>query len=221
MEVSWELRCPLEKGGSGAELEWLRELQVLRGRVFYEEGLRPFFQVAENQFLDKDNFDLICYHILAKINNKIVGGIRLLPLSPHRSCVTEEIIGKAPFDELIQACFGDKIIGLSEMSRWFVDPKYHATRIGPYLVYAVWALANHLRLAFIANSGRKTKNFITHYGGAYLSKCPGSYYSEKYNDEIHILFFDKKRLSNKALKHIEEMHKILKLTHNMVNLELV
>jgi hypothetical protein len=211
--VSWEIMMPLPDPALLQD-DWLREVREMRGWALYENGRRPYLKKSDDLFWDEDNFDPFCYHILARIDGKIVGCVRLLPLTNNLNCVTHETVGTQDFLSAIQslcAQYSLETHEISEASRWIVDPNYQQTKIGYYLGYAAWALANHLGYLFFANGGFKINKLLQHYGGVYLPKNAGPYYSEKYQDDIYILSFDKSRLSTKAIDNIEKMRKILKL----------
>jgi len=209
-KITWEVKVPASLNTLESN-DWLKQVTEMRGRVLYENGLRPFFQVGDNQFLDTDAFEASCYHILAKIDNHIVGCVRLLPLTESLDCVSSEAIGKEIFSSIIKRHYQD-LSSLAEISRWIADPHYQTTRVGYDLMFGVWALANHLGFQMIANGGHMVKDGIKLYGVAYLSDNPGPYYSKKYNDNIYLLYFDKNKLSNKAVKAIEKMTEILNLS---------
>jgi len=210
--VSWEIMRPV--ADRALPNDWLRKVREMRGRALYENGLRPYFKKDDNLFLDEDIFDPFCYHILAKIDDKIVGCVRLLPLSNNCHCVTHETVGEQTFFAALKSLCTEYSLGIdeiSEASRWIVNPDYQKTRIGYYLVYAVWALANHLGYLFFASGGFKVNKLLHHYGAVYLSQNAGPYYSEKYQDNVYILAFDKNKLSAKAISNIEKMRKVLQL----------
>ncbi len=207
----WEIKLPFNRDPTQS-YDWLEPVNEMRGYTLYENGYRPFFKTGSNQFSDRDDFEFASYHILAKIDNKTIGCIRLLPLSVNLECVTSEIVGQEIFTTAINS-FTQEIDHLAEVSRWIVHPDYQETMVGYHLGYAVWSLANYLGYRFIANGGRKSNKLITQYGAVYLPNYAGPYYSEKYNDNIYIFYFDKNKLSEKALKAIEKVSSTLLLDH--------
>ncbi len=181
----------------------------MRGIILYEQGLRPLFKKALG-FWDEDDFDYHSYHILAKHHDRIVGCIRLLPIVHHLDCVSREIVGPKTFETVLNH-LPFKQHKLSEGNRWLVHPDYRDTMVGHSLLYALWALANHLDLQFIGNGGFKTKALIRHYGGTLLEKYAGPYYSEKYNDQVYLFYFDVNLLSARARRQIYCMSMLLGL----------
>jgi predicted GNAT family N-acyltransferase len=207
--IDWELKCPI--GHEKREWHaWLEQTREMRGYVLYEEGLRPFFKKFDNNYYDCDPFDNRCYHILAKDNGKVIGCIRLLPMSQNLNCITSEAVGTEVIAKAM-AGFGVAFNRLAEVSRWIVHPQYKKTLTGHYLALAVWGLANHLGYQFFASGGFKVNKLLSQYGGVYLSENAGPYYSEKYQDNVYILYFDKNKLSDKAISNIAKMQRVLKI----------
>ncbi len=189
--------------------DWLEPIKKLRGFVLYENGLRPFFRKDDRLFYDEDCFEYRSYHIIAHYKGILAGCIRLLPILEDQSCVTSEIIGKENFRIVLQELPTHQKI--SESNRWIVHPNYKNTLIGHYLIYAAWALSSHIGYHCIGNGGFKMNAFIRHYGGTLLEKNAGPYYSEKYNDDVYIFYFDANRLSERAKIRIHKISALLGL----------
>lgn len=208
-EVTWIVKPPTIANPEQLT-DWLSPLAEMRGYALYENGQRPYFKIGDNQFLDNDSFDQYSYHILVKLDKKIIGCVRLLPLKPELDCVTSQIIGKETLRNILNNFF-ENTHGLAEASRWIVHPDYRHTSIGYNLVYALWALAKALNYKFIANSGQYSQKLINHYGAVYIMDQTKPFFSEQYQDHIYIFYFDERKLTSAAIANIQKMQDILKL----------
>ena len=203
-KVCWEVKKPPHN----QDFDWLKELQSMRGKALYQGGLRPFFKVSDNTYSDADEYDQSCYHILAKFEGKIVGAIRLLVLDEAFNCVSAKIVGGVnQFSLIINELFpNQKII---EVSRLTVDEIFRRSHLYLLLMAVGWSLLFKLNGQMIANAGLKA-NFLIKHGGAQLfTKYAGPYNSKMYNDDVFLLYFDQRYLTDKMLSNIKEMKKIL------------
>ena len=70
-------------------LESIQESQIIRNEVFFEEQGIPIE-------LDKDGRDIQSYHMLAFINNQVVGSARLTPIE-NKKAVLSRVAAKKEF----------------------------------------------------------------------------------------------------------------------------
>ena len=149
LSLSWHLRSPLDGRSycEGRSLpDWLKEVRSLRGSVLFDNGRRRHFRTEDGRFCDADPIDLYAYHILAYDGTRLVGCVRVYRLvSNGLSCVTEKILGKKTFSEMLHK-LGAQRTETVEIGRWIVHPAYRASgRPGVQLAAASAALAITLR----------------------------------------------------------------------------
>lgn len=86
-------------------------------------GRRRHFRTEEGRFFDADPIDLYAYHILAYDAMRLIGCVRVYSLvSNHFSCVTEQILGKKTFLEMLHK-LGAQRTETIEIGRWIVHPR--------------------------------------------------------------------------------------------------
>src|SRR5215204_2326985 len=122
--ISWELHEP-----AAAPLIQLDEISELRGRVLYENGRRPAFRLPTGRFADPDPLDPYAYHIIARNDGNSIGCVRNVPVIQGVTCLTERLLGKMQFSEML-AALGVERTGAVESSRWMVDPNFRSLRVG-------------------------------------------------------------------------------------------
>ncbi|MBS0358929.1 MAG: GNAT family N-acetyltransferase [Proteobacteria bacterium] len=206
MKINWDIIFPYDESQNST----IEELRKLRGKIFYEDGLKPHFKVADNKYYDDDKFDFSCYHILARSSDfKIVGAIRVLPMAKQIGCVTSELIGIENFNRVIMenfSCCND----LAEISRWIVAPDYKNSRVSTLLVSGALALVDCLGCIGFGNAERIEE--LSSLFGAVLFEKDKIYFSQKFNANIQVFYADLNRRSHFALRQISRMNDILRLS---------
>jgi N-acyl-L-homoserine lactone synthetase len=91
-----------ENGKPASIPDWMEEVRLLRGSVFYADGRRPHFKIAQGEHYDPDPIDLHAYHVLAYRDYQLVGCVRVLPLVSNAArCTTEVLLGTKVFSEML------------------------------------------------------------------------------------------------------------------------
>ena len=120
VRFSWEVKfvgLSKKQGFDQALPDWLSELREMRGRVCYEEGHRPFFLLSDGKFCDSDLADLSAYHIITRLEGRVVGCARILPLTNGQQSTLLSTIGKDRFEEILSR-IGTTRTRSCEASRW-------------------------------------------------------------------------------------------------------
>ncbi len=198
-----EFRTPSEAARAP---RWLEELRAFRGRELFANGRRPAFQIDANTFVDADPHDLHSFHVMMRSpeSGEIVGCNRLMPLDGSRLSQVEAAVGRDRAEEAL------KLIGATRQStveggRWIVRREERGKGIGPWLVLCGFALCQVVGYRFIWSTAGvrdgQTEKFIQlgHY------PIPGFkvFSSERYADEICLIFADMTRLSPALASQVE------------------
>jgi len=154
--LSWQLHCPLRSsiGNIGESWpEWVDEVRSLRGAAFYDNGRRPRFKAENGCFEDSDPIDLYAFHVLAYSGDKLVGCVRVYPLTGSGPpCLTESLIGAEQFSDMLRT-LGKHRDNTIEIGRWVVDPALRAQgSLAPGIGVQLAAGAGALALALANKS---------------------------------------------------------------------
>ncbi len=193
---------------------WLDEVWSLRGYVLYDNGKRPGFRVAENCYADPDPADCAAYHVLAYDNAKLVGCVRILPLTPDASSLTESLLGTGPLEQLLRD-LGAERTQTAEAGRWLVHPEHRYHNLGIFLAAAGIALARQLEYRIVFCSvGTKDKQ---HRVLARLSIKPvpiavESFYSDTFADTLQVMHINPTQPSPRFRAMMDRMAERLRLT---------
>src|SRR5215831_517640 len=94
IELKFLTQQEREKGlGSDSVCDWLDEVREMRGRVFYDDGHRPFFRMNDGSFGDPDPVDVHAYHIVVRSQGRAVGCARIVPPESILSGFIASVIG--------------------------------------------------------------------------------------------------------------------------------
>src|SRR5215470_16535744 len=146
--ITTEIRMPSEalETQLNPDIQWLRELREMRGRVLYEEGGRnPVFLSSDGTFSDTDPFDLQTYHVLLRISQRIVACARVAPLDCSKAGYISTLLGQKKFDRILHD-LGIPLELNGEASRWIVATDFRNLGLGPRVVATSLALAHSLGL---------------------------------------------------------------------------
>ena len=205
--INWELHKP-----AAASLLQLDEISELRGRVLYENGRRPAFQLPTGRFADPDPLDQRAYHIIARNCGNAIGCIRNVPVTEGVTCTTERLLGQTQFAEML-ATFGVERKGAVECGRWMVNPDFRASRIGVLLaggaVTAAHAFGFELLFCSVGTRDRQDR-ILSHLG---LRRVPGLPLISvpEFNDELCVMYIQPDRPTPHFAKLMAEMDVELKL----------
>lgn len=193
----WQLKGPECFKSLDDIPDWLLELRRFRGKVLYEDGLRPDFFI-DGRFDDPDPIDHLSYHILAKRNGLIKGSIRFTPLNSELDCTSQRILGARAFLNLLKK---NEYLGkdLVEVGRWTVSSCFKNSLLGFFLGVGGMSFTNKLKLKPFAHGGHKLSHLIFIFGGKFFKTDPGPYYIKKYNDEIFFIDLDANKAHKKAI----------------------
>jgi hypothetical protein len=191
--------------------DWLAELRQMRGRVLYDQGRRPCFQMSDGKFDDPDPTDLLAHHVVAQSEGRPVGCARIVPSKHIRSGFVAGTIGGQGFEAILEQ-LGTNPEQVCEASRWAVVRECRGL-LGRQIVVAAWAVAR--RLSFptalvLAVTCQKQDLALIRMGAR---PVPGLrlFPSTISNDQCRLLYFDVWHPSEWMEKQITEMTDALKL----------
>jgi hypothetical protein len=211
LELKWIDWQQSEPTGDSVLPDWLTELREMRGRVLYDEVLRPCFQISPGKFDDPDPADLMAYHVIARAEGRAVGCARIVPSKVIQSGFIARTIGgqqlEAIFEQLRmnpeQVC---------EASRWVVVPECRGV-LGRRIVAASWAVARWLsfRTAFVLAATCHKQDLALIRMGARPIGGLSLFPSRTTNDHCRLLHFDVVHPSRRMEEQIADMAEALKL----------
>lgn len=193
--LAWQLQAPIHKGEninlSLVGYAWVQELSEMRGRVLFDEGRRPGFQLADGTFADPDPLDTHAYHLLVHSSASLVGCTRVVPLINTPTCITESFLGDEEFDRLLLV-LGSTRAQTAEGSRWMVVPEHRGSRLGLSLVAGGIAICRCLGMKTVivmAGTRDGQDRLLMHLGfhpvpGIALHNAP------MFDDHIRLLYLD-------------------------------
>ncbi|HEY9834607.1 MAG TPA: GNAT family N-acyltransferase [Stenomitos sp.] len=193
--LTWQLKAPIHKREninlSSVGYAWLQELSEMRGRVLFDGGRRPGFQLADGTFADLDPLDTHAYHLLVRSSVSLVGCTRVAPLINAPTCITESFLGCEEFTRLLLT-LGSTRAETAEGSRWMVVPDYRGNRMGLSLVAGGIAICRCLGMKTVivmAGTRDGQDRLLMHLGfhpvpGIALHNAP------MFDDHIRLLYLD-------------------------------
>ena len=193
--LAWQVQAPIHKGEnlnlSSAGYAWLQELSEMRGRVLFNGGRRPGFQLADGTFVDPDPLDTHAYHLLVRSSASLVGCTRVVPLISAPTCITESFLGGEKFTRLLLT-LGTTREQTAEGSRWMVVPDYRGSRIGLSLVAGGIAICRYLGMKTVivmAGTRDGQDRLLMHLG---FQSVPGIalHNAPMFDDHIRLLYLD-------------------------------
>jgi hypothetical protein len=154
--LSWQLHNPLRDSINGAEKswpKWIDEVRSLRGAVLFDNGRRPNFKIGDGCYTDPDPIDLHAWHILAYAGDRLVGCVRVYPLTGGGPpCLTEMLLGEKRFSQMLRG-MGKHRDNTIEIGRWVVDPALRISRsLAPGIAAQLAAGAGALAFALVDKS---------------------------------------------------------------------
>jgi hypothetical protein len=187
-----ELRFVDEHGADRTSISvsaWLAEVREMRGRVFYEEGRRTFFRLADGSFHDSDPADLHAYHVIARSQGHAVGCARVLPLDVGLGYISFTI-GIERLEHILQD-LGVTRGHACEAARWAVVREWRGG-LGPRIVAASWAVARWLGFdvaLVLSCTCEKQDLALIRLGASPIRDLP-LFPSRISDDELRLLYFD-------------------------------
>lgn len=205
--ITWKLHRP-----AMASLTRLDEISEFRGRVLYANGRRPAFRQLTGGFADPDPLDPFAYHIVAQDNSNLIGCVRNVPLIGGVTCLTEHLLGRRLFDEMLET-FGVERKDAVESSRWMVDPDFRSSRTGLLLAAGGVSVARAFgfELLFCSVGTRdKQDRVLSRLGLRRVPELPVIHVPE-YNDELCVMFIQPHRPTPRLAELMAEMDVELKI----------
>jgi hypothetical protein len=136
--TAWELHA----APADTQPRWLDEVSEMRGRVLYDGGRRPSFRLPDGRFADPDRLDRHAHHLLARVDGRLVGCVRVVPV--NGACgLTEQLLGANHFATALRV-LGVERSRTIEGGRWMVDPTCRASRLAALLAAGGVAVARAL-----------------------------------------------------------------------------
>lgn len=192
-EWRWETRAPTATETECHSLQtpppWVEDVWRLRGLVLFDGGRRPQFRRLDGQFADPDPVDLLAYHVLGLYAGELVGCIRFVPMAAPVETLTERLLGRDRFAELL-AALGATRAGTVEVGRWIVHPEFRRHRIALSLVAGCWSYVQKLgfHMAVATAGTRAGQDAILRRTG--LVPVPGveTRASNSFDDELRTMY---------------------------------
>jgi hypothetical protein len=205
--ITAEIKTPTEasRALSDPDICWLKELQKMRGRVFYtERGQDGSFLSPNGEYIDADPFDSDAYHILLRAAEGPVACARVSLLQNSKPGLIATLLGREQLAQVLNCC-GTTWAESCEASRWVVAPEFRNSGLGPRVVAASWALARYLELrtAFVLAGTRFGQDKMLCRMGA--QPVPGIPLlpAGRIADEVRLLKFDISAPSQVTRKKID------------------
>jgi hypothetical protein len=192
--ITMEIRTPAEalEAEANPDIQWLRELREMRGRVIYNEwGRNPVFLSANGTPSDPDPYDLQAHHVLLRLSQRVVACARISPLDCSKPGLISTLLGQKRFDRILRD-LGTPPELSCEGSRWVVGKDFRSLGLGPRVVATSWALVRSLgrHIGFVLAGTRYGQDKLLCRLGAQpvhgvptLSACV-------VNDEVRLLHFN-------------------------------
>jgi len=212
--LGMELRFLDEHGAdrtSTSPPAWLSEVREMRGRVFYDQGRRPFFRFADGSFHDSDPADLHAYHVIARSQGHAVGCARVMPLAVELGFLSFTI-GVERFDRILRD-LGTTQERACEAGRWAVVREWRGG-LGHRIVAASWAVARWLGfdVAFVlAFTCEKQDLALIRFGARPITGLP-LFPSGISDDELRLLYFDVSHPAESMRKQMDDVAAALNLS---------
>ena len=191
---------------------WLREVREMRGRVFYEDGRRPFFRMPDLSFDDPDPADLNSYHVIASAEGRPVGYARIVPFCGSMPGFISSSIGVEKLYSILHTLNTDEAHAC-EASRWVVVPEFRG-RLGSWMVAASWAIARWLcyDIALVlACTCQKQDLALIRMGARAIDGLP-LFPSRISDDLVRLLYFDVRNPASFMRAKIAEAARALHLS---------
>jgi hypothetical protein len=188
---------------------WLAEVAEMRGCVLYQQGRRPSFLRSDGSFDDADPIDLNAYHILARLQGRLVGCARIVLLKDIESAAVSSTIGELWFRDILRD-LGTTRERACEASRWTVVPECRG-ELGRRLVVTSWAVARWLdvEVAFVLAGTRQKQDLALIRMGARAIHGLPLFPSDIFDDELRLLYFDVLHPSQSMLRQMFEAAALL------------
>ncbi len=188
----------------------LQDVCLFRSCVLFDSGFRKNFGVSGKNFGDIQYADFESYHVVASLNQEIMGTVRVVP--PHVENLTYGILGSNEYKNYVQHLHTtpDKII---EINRLMIDDRVRKLNLGRTLMFASVALVENIwkreEMTIIGIGGHKTRqvDFFTNYTDTErVEGYPDKFYPA-YNDNVSFLRY-KQRPYDKGHEKVEFFKKI-------------
>jgi hypothetical protein len=175
---------------------WLREVREMRGRIFYEDGRRPFFRRPDLSFDDPDPADMNSYHVIASFEGRRVGYARIAPFSGSVPGFISSTIGAEKLHPILRTLNTDEAHAC-EASRWVVVPEFRG-RLGSWMVAASWAIARWLcyDIALVLACTCQKQDLALVRMGAHAVEGLPLFPSHISDDRLRLLYFDVRNPAN-------------------------
>jgi hypothetical protein len=187
---------------------WLHELRNMRSNILYADGRRPAFGPGGNHLGDPCPRDDHSFHITVRVDERLVGCIRGLPLSCNRSsAVLDDVMGHGKLDYCLSA-LNVKRDHCIEVSRLLLDTEYRTSHLARHLVASIWAMGWQLGAAMIV-AGLGTRDyqdrFIARLGGKPLPHSD-AVPAPAFDDDIRPMYAWSNAPGHGIVAMVHEMH---------------
>jgi hypothetical protein len=189
---------------------WLTEVREMRGKIFYDQGRRPFYRLPDGSFHDSDPADLYAYHVIARSQGRAVGYARVMPLEVPLGFISS-IIGIERFEHILRD-LGTTQEHACEAARWAVVPEWRGG-LGHRIVAASWAVARWLGfdVAFVlACTCEKQDLALIRFGARPITGL-ALFPSRISDDELRLLYFDVSHPAESMHRQMDEVAAALNL----------
>ncbi len=199
--------------GNDVKASILQGVCRFRSYVLYGSGFRKNFGTTGKNFGDTYYTDFESYHIVAAINNVIIGTVRITP--PNSETVGLSILGDEKYSAFL------KKIDLSfenivEINRLMVDDRFRSLKLGQTLMHAAVALTekiwnlDHIEILGTAGNCTKQVDFFVKHTDYRKIEGLENFIAPEFNDEVTLLKYGK-RPYNKGAKQIDEFVQLFNL----------
>lgn len=207
-ELQWEWKQPVTQF-MGMLPPWLSEVWELRGRVFAEGG-RCGFVKPDGRYADEDPVDFNCYHLLLRLEGKLIGCLRSLPLTAPQPGLVETLIGTERLDGILKDLGATRASTL-EAGRWVVAREQAHRLLGKNVVAASWVMARAMNYSMVvcATGTRDNQAVMAQRLGS--KPIPGFDLipSAVFNDQLMLLYTDLYNPPEAMLPLLEKMSLLL------------
>lgn len=176
--------------GNSIKASLLQKVCLFRSFALYDSGFRKNFDTEGAYYGDVQYTDFESYHIVASVNNQILGTVRITPSNART--VAETVLGKEKYLQMIAKLNTESHFVL-EINRLMIDSRFRKLNLGRTLMYAAISLIekkwNRQEMTIIGSAGNCTKQtqFFLNYTDYKKIENADDVYAEAFNDKITFL----------------------------------
>lgn len=176
--------------GNSVHASLIQKVCLFRSFILFDSGFRKSFDTEGANYGDIQYSDFESFHIIASLNNQILGTIRITP-SKART-VTESILGKEKYLSLLS----DLKVNpndLLEINRLMVDSRFRKLNLGRSLIFSAIALIENLwvrdKMTIIGSAGNCSKQtqFCLNHTDFHKIEFLDNFFSAVFSDEVTVL----------------------------------